>query len=146
MYVLLLLVLFKGFSFSNSPFILMESYDKPVVFNDQSLVLIQKGDDPAYSKLEFPDESWKIISLPSKWNVAAFPGWNGICWYRIHIVFPAELPFKAVGISLGIISDVDETYFNGKLIGKNGSFTDKSGHAYDKDRIYEIPAWLIRPR
>ena len=124
----------------------ISDYGKAVRFNDIKTVLIRKGDSSSYKDPEYNDKAWGLISVPSKWNETSFPGWNGICWYRIHIKFPAEMPPNSIGISLGRIFDVDETYFNGGLIGENGSFAPGAlNHAYDKNRIYEIPSSLIRP-
>jgi hypothetical protein len=51
-------------------------------------------------------------------------------------------------LMLGKIDDVDETYLNGQLVGKTGSFfrTDKNGRygqEYNQLRAYTIPAGTL---
>ena len=121
------------------------NYDNYVEFTHKNVVLIKRGDNPEYKNLGFDDSDWKVISLPSNWSLL-FPEWEGVCWYRIHIRFNEELPDNSLGIRLGIISDVDEVFFNGNLIGKSGAFPPERVSAYDRKRIYEIPTNLIIPK
>ncbi|MBI3396277.1 MAG: adenylate/guanylate cyclase domain-containing protein, partial [Spirochaetia bacterium] len=53
----------------------------------------------------------------------------------------------AVGQSLrlGEITDRDRVFLNGTLIGETGDWDSERAQAYDKVRIYEIPAGLLRP-
>lgn len=125
--------------------ILELNYDNYVEFTHKNAVLIKRGDNPEYKNLVLDDSDWKVISLPSNWSLL-FPEWKGICWYRIHIRFNEELPDNSLGIRLGIISDVDEVFFNGHLIGKSGAFPPERSSAYDRKRIYEIPTNLIIPK
>jgi AraC-like DNA-binding protein len=120
------------------------SYEYPFDFTDAKIILIQKGDDTKYKDYEYADSRWTAVSLPSNWN-DLFPGWTGICWYRLHVKFPSGIPKNSIGINLGIISDVDETFFNGQLIGKSGKFPPVRESSYDRQRLYEIPASLIKP-
>jgi AraC-like DNA-binding protein len=120
------------------------TYEKPFDFTDKKIVLIQKDDNPKYKDFEFNDSKWSIVSLPSDWD-NLFPRWTGICWYRLHIKFPQGTPKNSIGINFGIISDVDEMFLNGQLIGKSGKFPPGRESSYDRQRLYEIPASLIRP-
>ena len=106
--------------------------------------LIVKGDNPLYKDTDFDDRNWNRTSIPSSWT-GLYPEWTGICWYRIHIVFPDTQPRQAIGVELGIIIATDEAYFNGERIGRSGEMSDIRKSAYDKKRIYEIPAVLIKP-
>jgi len=124
--------------------IVWSDYAKSFDLANRQVVFIINNDNLAYSKAEYSDNSWRKISLPSNWS-EIFSGQTDICWYRIHVKFPRELPAHSIGISLGIISDIDELYFNGYLIGKSGSFPPHRISAYDKKRIYEIPIKLIKP-
>lgn len=126
------------------PHLIVNDYDSAVDFSGKEIVLIEKGDDPVYKEPDFGDSTWNIISLPSHWK-DLYPGWTGICWYRIHIRFPDSLPARSQGIRLGVISDVDEIFFNGQHIGGSGKFPPERVSAYDKKRLYEIPVLLIRP-
>lgn len=120
-----------------------ESYDVPFDFSRIPAVLITRGDAPEYRQPTYDDSSWNIVSLPNNWN-RLYPGYTGICWYRIHIRFPQSPPDKALGISLGEIIDADEAFFNGEQIGSTGSIEPRRSD-YDRKRIYEIPQRLIKP-
>lgn len=49
-----------------------------------------------------------------------------------------------LAINLGVISDRDSVYLNGKKIGGNGRWNSTKPQAYDKERIYSIPPGVIR--
>jgi serine phosphatase RsbU (regulator of sigma subunit) len=129
---------------SAAPFVVVDNWNTPAVFTGEKKVLLMKGDSPEYKDAEFDDRNWQVTALPSKWQ-QFYPDWNGICWYRIHIKVPESLPGKSPGVSLGVIIDSDETYFNGVLIGRSGTVPLVRTASYDKKRIYEIPVSLIRP-
>ncbi len=129
-------------NFAWSSYLDLKNYSQPLEFNNKKVVLIKKGDNSAYKKNNYDDKEWKLISLPSSWQ-NIYPGWKGICWYRIHIKFPESLPDKSLGISLGVISDTDQVFFNGQLIGKTGVFPPQRESAYDRIRLYELPTKYI---
>ncbi|MBN1409406.1 MAG: Hpt domain-containing protein [Spirochaetales bacterium] len=122
----------------------IRNYQQLVDFSGMKVVLLEKGDNPGYREPSLDDSSWNVVSLPSDWG-ELYPDYNGICWYRIHILFPYTLPKSALGVSLGVITDADEAYFNGQLIGKSGRIGPPRVSAYDKKRIYQLPTSLIRP-
>lgn len=132
-------------SFSqNPPILIIEDYSKIIDFSNVNIVRIKDDDKVEYAHLEYDDSKWKVVSLPSDWTTF-FPSWVNVCWYRIHVKFPTMLPPHSLGIQLGVISDVDELYFNGVRIGASGNFPPNRQSCYDKIRIYEIPTILIRP-
>jgi AraC-like DNA-binding protein len=120
------------------------TYEKPFDFTGKKIISIQKGDDPKYKDYEFNDSKWVVVSIPSAWN-NLYPDWTGTCWYRLHIKFPVSIPKNSIGVNFGVISDADEMFFNGQLIGKSGKFPPVREHSYDKQRLYEIPTALIKP-
>ncbi len=117
----------------------------PVDFSGLPVVRIQKGDRFEYTNVNYPDADWPVVSLPSSWDPAVYPGYRGVCWYRIRIRFPRELPRRALGIKLGEIFLADEAYFNGTLIGRTGDFQNLVVSRHNMDRIYEIPTPLVIP-
>ena len=131
-------------SIAASPLLEIRDYQECVDFTGKKIVLIQKGDRIEFKEPEYNDSDWDIVSLPSNW-LLLYPGWHAVCWYRLHIKFPDRLPDKSLGIRLGIISDVDEVFFNGCLIGRSGRFPPNRKSAYDKKRIYEIPTIAVVP-
>lgn len=116
----------------------------PYTFYNQQ-VYITNADNPAFSNPLLDHKDWAVTKIPSSWTVSPYKSYTGIAWYRIPLIFPGSLPDYTLGINLGKISDSDETYFNGVLIGRKGSMTDKQKIAYDIIRVYEIPTSLIRP-
>ncbi|MFH0976697.1 MAG: helix-turn-helix domain-containing protein [Spirochaetota bacterium] len=122
----------------------LSDYESLFDFTDKKIILIQKGDNPEYKNYMYNDSAWARVSLPSAWD-SLFPGWTGICWYRLHVKFPQNIPAYTPGVSLGTISDADETFFNGQLIGRSGKFHPVRESSYDRQRLYEIPAALIKP-
>lgn len=65
-------------------------------------------------------------------------------WYYKAFIAPSN-PRSTLAIRLGKISDTDETFLNGVLIGKSGDADRANDHAWDKIRIYDIPATLLKP-
>lgn len=78
--------------------------------------------------------SWNTVSLPHQWP----DGKNdvdGIGWYRRSVTIPKSWVGKELSLSLAKIDDADETYVNGKLVGKTDS--------WDADRRYKISADMV---
>lgn len=91
-----------------------------------------------------PSEHYQIVRTPS--NLAAeaarLPR-GGSVWYRTEFVL-TEAPTAPMSLRLGEISDRDRAYLNGVLIGSTGRWNDPRPQAYDRQRIYEAPAGLLR--
>jgi len=90
------------------------------------------GNDAAWKETGFNDTNWKNIKVGDVWQEQGYPDYHGFAWYRIHVVIPSSLKKQSVwGDSLRVflahVNDVDETYFNGKLIGKTGAFPEDKG-------------------
>ncbi|MBP7583782.1 MAG: helix-turn-helix domain-containing protein [Spirochaetes bacterium] len=144
--LLFLMVLLAGTAVpagAAAPPLAIEDYSRTVDFTGKKLVLIMKGDDPSYADPAHNDSGWTLISLPSDWS-DYYPDWTGVCWYRLRLRFPERQPVHSVGIQLGVVSDVDELYLNGKLIAATGKFPPERKSSYDRIRIYEIPTSLVR--
>lgn len=141
--LLFFLLLFGALQlYSSEPLLISNKY--PVSLNNRSVFKIIKDDNSTYKNIDYDDSSWDSITLPHKSEGYNFTrNEDQIYWYRLTVQFPENIPEKSIGVSLGKISDIDETYFNGVLIGSSGSF-QKNEHACNKYRIYEIPSNLIR--
>lgn len=127
-----------------SPILEIKNYCDNVDFTDKKIVLIKEGDSKEYKETSYNDSKWTLTSLPLNWK-QIFPEWEGICWYRIHVKFPNGIPKNSIGIRLGVITDVDEVFFNGKKIGSSGKFPPSRVSAYDRKRLYEVPTTIIEP-
>jgi DUF1680 family protein len=98
------------------------------------------GDNADFAKPAFNDVAWKEIKVDTFWERQGYDKYDGIAWYRIHVVLPSSLKetnqlLQAVQLSLGRIDDADETYVNGKKI--------SATVGWDVDRSYLIPFALI---
>lgn len=105
--------------------------------------LFKRGDDPSYRLPETEDSGWEKVPVPLNWFDLPGGAYTGLGWYRLHLRLPDVRPGTILGIELGWIDDADETYLNGRLIGKTGVFPDPSvpgeaQHAYDRSRIYPV--------
>ena len=104
------------------------------------------GNDQTWGQPLFDDNSWPVIQPTHTWEEQGYTDYNGHVWYRIHLTIPASLKQNSfwkdsLRIFLSKIDDVDETYLNGVLIGKTGSFPeDPPGYqtAWNKKREYII--------
>ncbi|GAA5025583.1 hypothetical protein GCM10011506_10340 [Marivirga lumbricoides] len=101
------------------------------------------GDNIEWKNPYYNDTKWEKVAVPADWENEGFNGYDGFAWYRIHFdgitLNQSELYF----LVLGFIDDVDETYINGKLIGKSGSFPPRNRTAYNSHRSYSIPSEAI---
>jgi alpha-galactosidase len=90
------------------------------------------GDTSDWKAAAFNDNQWKDIKVGEVWQSQGYPDYHGYAWYRIHVTIPSSLKQSAVWrdslrIFLAHVNDADETYLNGTLIGKTGSFPNDQG-------------------
>jgi cephalosporin-C deacetylase len=110
----------------------------------------QKGDDLAWAKSEFDDTNWQNIAVGMPWESALQIEYDGWAWYRRSIVITqkdykkATRKYGSMILSLGMIDDADETFFNGIKIGATGRLPPDTISAWDTPRKYLVPATLIR--
>lgn len=101
------------------------------------------GDDMIWANPSISDADWDIIQLGASRKDTTIKE-NIFEWYRIKIIVPScmkALAEKGKGIllKLGRIDDIDQTFFNGKLIGQSGSFPPNYQSQYQAERLYIIP-------
>ncbi|WEK38366.1 MAG: putative Ig domain-containing protein [Candidatus Pseudobacter hemicellulosilyticus] len=114
-----------------------------IVFSDAKA---SAGDQPAWKQPSFDDSGWPTINLNRDWDSQGFGNVDGFGYYRIRFTLPSSLLKNAYWkdsliFTMGKIDDADETYLNGKLIGKSGGFpTDAGGYqsAWNTERVYKI--------
>jgi len=100
----------------------------------------QTGDNPEYANPSFDDQAWKTIQSGNSWEKQGFPDYTGTAWYRIHIVIPSsfrntEAPYQYLHLSLGKIDDCDDTFLNGKHIGRTETVSEERGYLLPYDLI-----------
>ncbi len=101
------------------------------------------GDNLAWKNPTYNDSKWEKIAIPADWENEGFNGYDGYAWYRLHFHGKSLNPKDVHFLVLGFIDDVDEIYFNGKLIGKSGSFPPRNRTAYNSFRKYAVPIEVI---
>ncbi len=86
--------------------------------------------------------------VPRAWETQGYREYDGIAWYRKSFIIPAHLLRRDLVLILGKIDDLDQTYFNGELIGETGDLSGYPGRiSVDQEwqelRAYPIPEHLI---
>lgn len=102
------------------------------------------GDDSVWALSEYDDRDWEEITVPASWENEGFHGYNGYAWYRLSFDLPKELEGRDLNLNLGFVDDIDQTYFNGELIGLSGGFPPYFLTAYNAFRKYYIPKEIIK--
>lgn len=82
------------------------------------------------------DSNWSRIIAPGYWELNGLPRFDGIVWMQKSIDITSEDAGKSITLNFRAIDDVDETYFNGVLVGH--------GSGYDTPRSYTVPASAVR--
>ncbi|CAN5466448.1 sialate O-acetylesterase [soil metagenome] len=88
----------------------------------------------AGSKID--DKSWNSMTLPTLWESAGLPDFDGIVWFRKEVNIPKSLAGKDLTLSLGAIDDNDSSWFNGQFIG--------STNQYNMNRKYKVPGKIVK--
>ena len=104
------------------------------------------GDDPSYSSAALDDSKWETLSVCKTWDAQGKHADAATGWYRFHVRLTKSMlegsdMKEVVQFSLGAVDDADETYLNGKLIGKTGKFPqDKGGYRsqWSQPRVYNV--------
>jgi sialate O-acetylesterase len=86
---------------------------------------------------EVDDQAWKTMMLPTKWEAAGLPDYDGVVWFRREVTVPESWAGKDLLLHLGPIDDRDTTFFNGARVGGRD--------IYLQPRDYTIPARLVQP-
>ncbi len=105
----------------------------------------RQGDDAAWKDSGFDDSAWQEVHLPASWEEHSGVKEDGVYgWFRRRIGIPEALRGKAFDVALGTIDDVDEAFLNGVRIGGTGRFPPEYESAWDRPRVYRVPAGLAR--
>jgi sialate O-acetylesterase len=83
----------------------------------------------------FNDTDWKTMKLPTRWEEAGLPEYDGVVWFRKEVDIPANWAAHDLALHLGPIDDRDTTFFNGVKVG--------GLDAYNLPRNYPIPSRLV---
>ena len=103
-------------------------------------------DKQEFANPKFNDSSWVMMNVPDWWEREGYDNYDGNAWYRVRFSANKKLFGDSVYVLLGKIDDADETYLNGKLIGKMGKFPPNSVTAYNELRVYRIPSSMLEQK
>ena len=88
----------------------------------------QTGDNPAWSSPELNLDDprvageWEQITAETPWGAQGHPAYVGYSWYRRHIrITNAPGADPDVALYIQHVDDAYEVYWNGTLVGRNGS-------------------------
>lgn len=79
---------------------------------------------------------WGKMPLPGAWEKSVLPGFDGVVWIQRELDLPADAAGKPLTLSIGVVDDSDDTYFNGVRV---GGYENPSA-----PRVYDVPGNLVR--
>jgi len=81
------------------------------------------GDDAAWASPTFDDSHWEQLTVDKPWGAQGHWSTAGSAWYRCHItITPVPGAPSDLALLIPSVDDVYELYWNGTLVGRNGSF------------------------
>lgn len=95
------------------------------------------GDQP-WSAPELDTTSWETMTLPTLWEDAGHPGFDGIVWFRKNFDLAESWTGHDLELRLSAIDDVDTTWVNGTEVGATSG--------WNTPRAYRIPASLLKAK
>ena len=91
--------------------------------------------------------SWIPLRAPGAWErsgAAALSKYDGFLWYRAFVRVPKEFAGEDSVLELGAVDDADETFVNGRRVGRTGRMPPRYKGASGRLRRYKVPAPLVR--
>lgn len=115
------------------------------------------GEQEGWQRTDFDDSGWRELKAPGLWEpqgiTDARPGqppkpkgtmpwsdYDGVAWYRLHVVVPEAWAGQPLLLELGSVDDQDRTFFNGQLVGA----TEGVERSVGVWRSYKVPPDLVR--
>ncbi|MCH2063065.1 MAG: hypothetical protein MK194_05015 [Roseibacillus sp.] len=96
--------------------------------------------DVSWAQKNFIHDSWKTMKLPTHWENAGLPDYDGIVWFRRTIEVGETMARGEATLSLGAIDDMDVTWVNGKRV---GGYEQPGAHFIPRN--YKLPAGTLIP-
>jgi serine phosphatase RsbU (regulator of sigma subunit) len=79
------------------------------------------GDNPAWATSSVDDSHWEQLTASEPWGEQGHASYTGFAWYRRHVTLDLSPNPGNLAILIRHIDDAYELYWNGRLIGRNGS-------------------------
>jgi hypothetical protein len=124
----------------------LETYSQSIDISKNWLMTI--GDTAEWSGASFNDENWKKIENIGLFENTGLSDFKNFGWARKKVIIPSSLKGSAEKygffyLSLGMINDADQTFFNGKLVGQTGSMPPAALSVDRGKRLYKLPVERI---
>lgn len=104
------------------------------------------SDSVRFISPSYNDKHWSTVAVPGSWETQTAPDHDGTAWYRTEFTVPPALQRGDVVLALGLIDDVDSTWLNGEPLGGMGTVSPVFEPAWNKQRVYRIPARRLRKK
>jgi len=92
--------------------------------------------EPGWEASNHDVAGWKTMALPTEWEKAGLPEFDGVVWFRRTVEVPTAWAGKDLLLHLGPVDDRDTTYVNGVAVG--------GLNQWDQPRDYKVPGKLIK--
>jgi len=128
-------------AFNGDPAKHKAKYDRDVavwnkMYNDADQGM--NGDTPRWINGITDRDGWGKMNLPTVWEQAGLPDFDGIVWFQKVVELPEHWVGKELHLHVGKVDDQDFTWFNGTQV---GSIFDYTIH-----RDYKVDASLVTSR
>jgi sialate O-acetylesterase len=99
---------------------------------------VDPGSKPgaAWSAADLATDDWKTMTLPTFWESAGYPDFDGVFWFRRAFELPANWAGGDMVLHLGAVDDNETTWVNGTQVGATMGWT--------VPRVYRVPASLLK--
>ena len=125
----------------------------------------ETGEKDGWAAPACDDSGWRTLQAPGYWEAqgitdprpgqppkpltggAAYTDYDGIAWYRLHFVAPADWAGQNLLLTLGSVDDGDRTFLNGELVGETPGPNPPPNAPPSVSilRSYKVPAALLKP-
>jgi sialate O-acetylesterase len=99
---------------------------------------VDRGVKPSgpWSAADFDASDWKTMTLPTLWESAGYPRFDGIIWFQREFELPEAWDGRDVELRLGAVDDMDTTWVNGKQVGAT--------IGWSLPRFYRVPGSTLK--
>jgi sialate O-acetylesterase len=91
---------------------------------------------PAWSAAGLDTSLWKSMKLPTYWEDAGYPNFDGVFWFRRTFDLPEGWDGSDADLHLGAVDDNDTTWVNGLKVGATAG--------WNLPRIYRVPGSVLQ--
>ena len=91
---------------------------------------------PPWSATDLDTRLWKAMTLPTYWENAGYPDFDGTFWFRRTVDLPEDWTGSDAELHLGAVDDNDTTWVNGVEVGAT--------IGYNLPRVYRVPAGVLK--